>query len=1459
MDKESMAASYVEISFRDQYIGRSDMWRLKMSIIGTALHIGKKVVTPGVRGQVKDIIVNGTSVKCGYVNDSTKTIFRSETAKYFIFIQMSKEMWEFDEDGELFFEKCINGFLPELFSRWKGIGANHVVSIVLFARVRISEIQSPIEGSSADNSTHRDFYRVVVDRETRSDWAQVLVPLKREFIRFQRDVLEQTDASDSGFVSMSYASEGNLLEAINLALNPFDKHYVDRDLMRTGLSIVVVTPGSGFYEVHKKLCRLTWQRMIDNGVGLDLVCLSKPPLHTVPLFQFVSQDVDHYFVKTATNTRNNGNQEGTPSNRISPVSTATEIPTQFSSEFESDRKSNVTNNSGIRSDRYGDTSQTGKSTGSEKLLETMDPLFFDDPISESPVSAYYTIPNWVDCSFWKRKQSQISSVISEPSNNFVTRCRMYEVQMMGFMEQADSKIIMPFLRLFPASQERKLTAEAIQTLELYDADVFAAPLLRRKEGILKAKNFDLDKISGEMLSDDGRQRSLRSKLSPDNNMIVHQPRSHRSRDGHVNASASSETDTDVFGTITSGMDFQNDDLVMAEHVRRAIPTSSRTSANPSPNLRPRSDSDRMLANSYKDTSYLRHHLDLPPAENIPTDGRSKTMTLNDTESYSVSTSLQPIRIRASSTKPADRFMNIQRNSYSESSSFKEGSSPSYDASRIFNKYSPGKSLHHFINRQTYRQNYINPCNPIKNVIKQNSHIRRWEHIFPRMIMSDRDGQTTNWKSLCTPACLPLTTDFFPTPEELSELYQEYTYTVSPADDINPSEDLRQQLTKNVEALLIELISQRLAQGFQLIVATIQDGSHKLPGTPATEAEKARSVKRLDASSVPNIKKQRVVTTGKHIYQATYSFSTTTPYYVSLGDHVHRLFYDSSGNNVEIKRYIRKINYNMDPVSYSCRIWAKNMSGYSEKTIRFTYPSLETYNWNYLDHLISGYQEEMMDALRYWRARFLLIPAEVLSATNVVVNPTNDVLDEEEIRIAGFHKFLDTLEKSRWVPPSERNVAPKQTKRGIEVQMTCLDTSSYVRNEAMKAIDPSVPLASVLQKMGSSMNILSPSSSVPERLSKSSTLHEIALAMQQVSGLSFKDRMWHVKVFKRVCLGSECVDWLIRTFNAIDTREEAVDFGNYLLQKGVLEHIYNRHGFLDGFYFYRIGKDFELDTLKEKSSSWFSSKMTSTVASGAVGKQPSDVQIDSNSKMDGAYRGTYCSLSRQLVVDMDPQRKSTRREMAVLNYDTTYNPKNCYHIQLNWLACTPRLIEDTLYNWTRIADKCSLKLVEAPVEQAQQTSDDYPFQSIISIPLAQHPPTLHQVQDQLNQPELALPSLWFQAELVRSLNFVLDVESDTCFPPEELSHAFRSASYKYTQYIHRSGVAFVQLCDNGEFLWVDNRIYLASSHFGSRGTATIQSPDALRTEFKKVCSDAEHLARFWAEAVDRLKASVVEHA
>ena len=67
---------------------------------------------------------------------SAQVVYRSQSAKFHIFVQMSCEMWNFDFSGDLYFEKSIMGFLQDLFSKWKGkdVNCNHQVVIVLFSR-----------------------------------------------------------------------------------------------------------------------------------------------------------------------------------------------------------------------------------------------------------------------------------------------------------------------------------------------------------------------------------------------------------------------------------------------------------------------------------------------------------------------------------------------------------------------------------------------------------------------------------------------------------------------------------------------------------------------------------------------------------------------------------------------------------------------------------------------------------------------------------------------------------------------------------------------------------------------------------------------------------------------------------------------------------------------------------------------------------------------------------------------------------------------------------------------------------------------------------------------------------------------------------------------------------------------------------------------------------------------------
>jgi len=1419
-------------------------------------------------------------------------------------------MWDFDEDGVLFYEKALTGFFPTLFQKWTESNTNHVVSIILFSRIFYNHIDDVPENDNAilydsNNRPYKDFYRVVIDFETRTDWSSMLTILKKEFVQFQKDILQR---SENGSMILSGnnspACEGNILEAINLALNPFDKHYMDRNILRTGLSIVVVTPGTGIFEVDKKLLRLTTQRMIDNGIGLDLVCLSRPPLFLVPLMQYYSKEL-------SVNT----NQQESVDNSLSSFN---EKKIHKNESFE----------------------KPGES--SEKKIDVWDPLYFDDPNNDNPEHIFYSIPYWIDCSFWnnsqdaENKNNNSNSKYANNNNQFLLRCKMYDIQMMGITEQAGSSILIPYLES-NASEKINSTIETDQNSIDYD---------RYDEGL-----FHYDQKMHSRTRFNARIAASSHNITPDNTYSVTNPikvsesnRSIDTREENPIASQRSKILKDSASATSSvvsrrnDMRHSNDSRLYVDNNLRLEPIRTTTSIKiNNSNSSNYTNNEVNIASSYGansiyHNSHIKNKLELQKSEvpiiNPTNNGMSNlnvmntksfrkgfndrerpksytsninieidhSKTLSDVENpngegnsvntdTSKNTQVAPICI-----KHTTRYNNYtgsyrdtdNRNSISESLKF---CSPQNDPSKHIVKVSPGKpgTIRHI------KQNYINPCNPTKNKMRLSSHICRWHHVFPKSVEPTSSKATMKWKSLCTPACLPLTTDFFPKQDDLRDYYEEYTYALAPDDEYilypeNSDDSLN--FTKRIDSLLKEMISQRLSKGFQLIISNITSTNVHMKQTNVSD-----NLINYNNNSVENRK-----------FPNSFKDETSWPqslskqqYYLSLGDHLHKLYYDSSRQNIEIKRYVRKLSYSTNPITYKCCIWPKSQDFYQTRTIIFKYPTLATYNWNYLDHFISGSQKDTADSLEFLSARFILIPLDTVPQNSTLLNPTNEQLDEEELRIAGFSKFIDIFEKLKWSQHNDKNDRDqssnlKRSNRSNilrKIQFTTYSITSFTPNP--------LDLKRQIQLSESRHSHRRGSVQMIERLSKNSSIESIAHAMQHADGVPCRDRRWHFRVYERTFIGSDFVEWMIRSFHDIDTREEAVEFGNHLINKGMFEHVTKKHHFLDGFYFYRLRAKFSLpkDHPDRGAMRWFRT-------------QKNNLQ-DSIDSFDDTDRLPF-KLSQSLLIDVDPLQKSNRSEIATLHYDTVYNPMNCYHFQLHWLVCTARLIEDQLTSWSRFAERCGFKLVEAPYQQVQQYSNANPFQSVSVIKLASLPPNIDLVFQQLenNLPysnktkstlartdsaltnndnenrksnfnensnndksnkdnnmlsvdnndkektpikenlsnsdlfevrknsnnseisidskksnvnntnnttkplqlrDIEIPVYWYESELLKYFGFVLDLESDHQFK-YPVKYSYEKPENKNIQFVHRSGMAFVQICeeDHSRFLWVNNSLY-----------------------------------------------------
>ncbi|KAG0223968.1 vacuolar membrane-associated protein iml1 [Actinomortierella wolfii] len=1740
VDASAHEAQYVEVTFKDQYVGRSDMWRLRTSLVGSCVYEAKKIVFAGcIRVQVKEIHVGGQTVPSGYITADTKIIFRSESAKYFIFLQMSREMWEFDEDGEIYFEKVIFGFLPNLFSRWRGkrdgkaeleTPTNHVVSIVLFSRIfyqgeeeaRFHIGRDDKSGTGLQRDEHgryyQDFYKVVVDWEARTDWTTVIIPLKEEVMKYQRDILLRP-AGEYQVVSgeNSYAFEGNILEAINMALNPFDKHYVDRDLQRTGLSIVIITPGSGLFNVDKKLLRMTTERMISSGIGLDLICLSKVPAHVVPLFRWKGPVTDG---QGASHAASNVNPNGSalPSTSMNTSSNSGYNNTNHSSLIV--RSASTYSRPNSRPPSIKDMStenrntswsrpfkQTSPNTLPEVQLDMSDPLYYDAP-STFPTPAmktYYYVPHWIDCIFFVNTRQN--------PQKFYTRCKMYELQMMGIMEHDIADISIPYLNESigahhtPAFGKKLGSSDALigksnlsrgLDYDKYDEDLFRearSPIeeeLRqlRMANSSNSRGMIRDALSMETLDGNNTVNTHSSRLTSQSNAAGN----YRRLDDHFGSVRQVKGSTNELSRSLPRA--WNTTMAMASTAIPENPASPNNNDVPTPGKvsfslksangyleesRAQRQSEKM--NRQGDTNEVdaddrRHRSGDNSGGGGATDGIEETAadqamygrsaphlnvdiktktghhraSTDDDPGFLSSSTVKPIYISRSHRNNTDEMApseisgaeSCNTGSLSSERAYRGMTSANYGGGLGGGAGGAGGGSRAGQPRQRYKQTHINPCNPNKTVIRMTSQLRRWQHAFPRTehrskslnlirseVYTDTMSHTEPWRGLLSPASLPLTTDYFPSREELQELYQEWVHTIAPSEDSNgdSSPDKEEMQRRRAIALMRELIYHRLAQGFQLIVrksgtrpfatggnedkaATHGVGDHVHHKGSATEGSVITKSTALVGSS--NFKGNKQEDYGLDFFnkdkageegdqpktavkQGSVAMDKRTKdkaVYLSTGHQVHKLSIDSSEGNVEVKRYERRLGYKQEPIKYQCVIWPMHMPGYMSRELTFNYPVLSHYQWNYLDHLVSGYQEEMTEELLYWRTRFILIPTENISA-NSLTNVQGEHLDEEELRLAGFQKFLDLFQKARWVPRTEGSNPPKRhDSSSVKVQFITCSFAAWAFSELAKAEEDQNHQPGQPTPTGQLPE--------PERLNKNSKMQAIAAAIQNpVTGIKLQDKRWHLRVYKSVFLGNETVDWLMHNFVDIETREEAVEFGKKLLDKGLFIHCLGKHHFIDGYYFYQFSSEYAPST-KQSSRGWFRntresltkrdvdldklrSSSSETDYSSAADKLGSRKSTSSSSGVTGsvsassggAHTGTTgggtataasggvataggagstggasgqagtggdatsnatgaagtasagagltnstgaisastlafrermeklqkmattkkVEMSRTITIDVDPNKRSDRRETAVLHYDLAHNIKHCYHFQLHWLGCTARLIEDMIQSWGRTAERCGLKLIEAPMEQECADNPTNPFQCPIPIKLAlKHPPTkgffkpvstssaasTHTAGgEEVQEEPVQVPKYHFLTELVKMHGFILDMESDELYPPmEQMSYSYKRVSYKNLQYVHRSGVAFIQVCSEGpyEFLWVNNR--LLTSHvipaggaergrrawdrpfkgsMNSDGAPTskttsnqIPHPDVLRAKFQQTCSDRVELARIWEEISSHLE-------
>jgi hypothetical protein len=1523
----------VELSFKDEYLARSDMWRLTVGdLVNRTVYKGQKILFMGtIKAQVTAVYLNGSKVQSAFFSTTTKPVFRSESARYILFIQMSREMWDFDSEGsgEIMFNKVVNGFLPALFKKWASLKARHLVSIVLFTRVEYdtgltSELAARVHDSAfhtgiqvdGNKKPYKDFYRVVVSEMSSGSWTTILYQLKREFKFFRKDIsmhrintVSSLDATLPGDdtrgvlgtrmeAQPSLAMYGNVLEAINLASSQFANDYIDRDLMRTGISIVVITPSPGLFEVEYEMLRMTTEALIGNGIGIDLVCLPKMPLHSVPLFRYRNPQYATFQETIRLKSLRSGDN--------TPRQSAALFGSSFSSLNES-------------------LSPT-KASLPERTLRSGSFQSIDPPSEWS-----YAIPHWIDVSFWTgaKQDLAITHKLMKPASkylrrfrarrtsHFAVRCKMYELEMASLMEDAMSEISvaplshevtypkmvigsqeMPGAVKIPssASAERKKIRSAL--LEFVGGP--SKPLIDRhslnedKTFYKALDTFDcakseiLDRTAGSRRKSDVRGLSKSGNEETTQKLLAEDQRKFGTSFtddqaalkglGFLGATPPKPIKTEVrgsmddilrprkeslLGTMTSkssglkapkfnrqislgknGFGIAPPKAITAglriENVSAESPTTSAT-----PSSEKKKSTSNNIANFLLGTTNPERpsssHSEQSRKTATPPPPELKFSEISSGEGTPTPTS-RPMTIK-SALQSLDSTNQVL--SRSALGSIYEGFGQNHDTKdayimqkrpddtqKIYHSkllagavpelpttLSPTTALSPWLS-------VLNPSNPSSNDVIRPSQYRRWQHVFPKPIRTN----IMKWKSLCSPASVPLTTDYFPTKCQLDTEYQQKPYNISQ----NTDDDMN-EIPKTREEFLRELIALRLTQGFQIVI-----------GPAVAEAFGQKSMK------IANVfHEERIAEDGASVF-------------MSMGNIIHQLSC-VNGTEVEVNMFVRMPTasttnspLSLDYIAYNPAIRTTLASDYESRPMFVGKPKDE-YNWNRVDTFIAGFNEQMSENLRFWRARFVLIPAERPTQSQRRQGEDN----EEEIRLEGIKKITQIWQRHKVITPSE--------KRFQTVSRKTKDPNPL--DIVYKTEDPSVVVTAELETLP-----LIEGEGAPrrrqllesERFRKAKldipALAEAIQAPVEAGGVRMQNRRWHFRLHYNCFIGSDMTTWLIENFEDIDSREEAVEFGNMLMvmddptprqrdkDTGIFVHVEKRHPFRDGQYFYQVTGDFAKQR-PESRSGWFGSRrrdnsVPSTPMSESMSRESprpeqsskSSSAQDTGSSDSGRTTPTYAkdnkdgsgrdpspgptkpsatngpgskrpkvALSKVMKYDVDHRRRSYRPERINLHYDRLHNPDNCYHIRIDWMSVTAKLIEDAVESWATTAERYGLRLVEAPIGEACAISSMHPFRSPYIVKLAVPPPDLQpRTYFDINSfgPQAHGSSRhYYQKAIMKKFNFVLDIEAARNFPNDvDVTYSWGRPDFKYSQYIHRSGVVLAQITDDGNLLLVANRLY-----------------------------------------------------
>jgi hypothetical protein len=550
----------------------------------------------------------------------------------------------------------------------------------------------------------------------------------------------------------------------------------------------------------------------------------------------------------------------------------------------------------------------------------------------------------------------------------------------------------------------------------------------------------------------------------------------------------------------------------------------------------------------------------------------------------------------------------------------------------------------------------------------------------------------DWKSLVMPACLPITTDFFPDQRSLNNDYQMYDYVLLPEDQglellshvcYRDGEDLRNHLPFSTQQVLEELVCQRLQQGFQLIL---------LP----------RNIKDFGSKSDNNM--------------------GNLEYTLSIGRIFHYLSTTKDGNSIKVRQFKPRHPYTAMKIHYCYRFRAPDNNMYGVSWVDFTSERLENYKWNYLDNYIcmrgeGEYDLQESKELKFWRFRLLVLPNICGKITERI---TVEIAADGEKKLnclgaykesnhtdrmklfSGFLKFIETLSKVKRPPKKNEPLKKPVNIIGGNVNPRTPNSPQMPRHNTpqVHVKSPRPKMTSVVDEpdgcAASKAGHLKPekvhrehsSSTSPSKPQKSPIPHnlqEIAERMKTALNCLMDQKGLMPYSF----ISAEAIIWAIETFEGIESENKAVELFKKMHELGLICHASRsrKMPFICGLYFYFLtdGKQlneqeidvqmFERDWIQIEMCLKEISNTEDIPTTPLLHKWNKDFQFD------------------RATLDLGTQTK--RVEWVHLRYHSRYDPGQAFEIDLDWLVATGNQIATQIGEWSRLASRHHIHIVPIP--------------------------------------------------------------------------------------------------------------------------------------------------------------------